>query len=135
MRKIIKNIEELKLLFHKIKNFKEPIVIEVEKFYKNNTNQQLRSFWRLIKVCRNFMNLKGNSFSKEQVASYFKIQAGHYDLIGNEKIPKSIDFNSGTTTEDMKDILKCILDFGKDNHIEDCDITSYETQEILNNYK
>lgn len=137
MKKIIRTQEQLQEYITKLNNYnlKEPIIIEVEKLYKNKTNSQLRSFWMLIRICKLFMNSKGNNFTDEEVATYFKIKAGHYIEQDNIKLPKSIANNSNTTKQDITNIINVILEFGIDNNIEDCYIDSYDLQSLLTNYK
>lgn len=137
MAKIIRTQEQLQEAVNKLKNYKlkEPIIIEVKKLFDKRTNQQLRSFWLLIKVIKLWMNEQDNNFTDEEVATYFKIKAGHYIEKDNIKIAKSIAFNSDTTKKDMEKIINTILDFGIENNIEDCYIDSYDLNELLINYK
>ena len=122
------------LSFSKFK-LKDPIVINIEPFYKKNSNQQLRTYWRLIKVCKNYMNNLGNNFTDEEVSTYFKMKSGHYTEVNNVKLPRSIALNSGTTTKDMKNIIDTILEFGLNNNIKDCYIESQELNELLKYYE
>ncbi len=137
MKKIIKTQEQLKDYITKLNNYnlKEPITIEVEKLYKNKTNQQLRSFWMLIRIVKLWMNEKGNNFTDEEVKNYFLIKSGHYQEINNVKLAKSIANTSNTTKQDMTNIINNILEFGIDNNITDCYIDSYDLESLLNNYK
>lgn len=135
-KKIIYNQQQYNQVMNKLLDYKltEPITIEIEKLYKNRSNQQLRAFWMLIKICKIYMNEKGNNFTEEEVATYFKIKAGHFIEKDGIKLPKSIASNSGTTKEEMNNIINTILEFGIDNNIEDCYIDSYNLQNLLNNY-
>lgn len=137
MKKVIKTQEQLKDYITKLNNYnlKEPITIEVEKLYKNKTNQQLRSFWMLIRIVKLWMNEKGNNFTDEEVKNYFLIKSGHYQEINNVKLAKSIANTSNTTKQDMTNIINNILEFGIDNNITDCYIDSYDLESLLNNYK
>lgn len=137
MAKIIRTQEQLEEATNKLKNYKlkEPIIIEIKKLFDKRTNQQLRSFWLLIKVIKLWMNEQDNNFTDEEVATYFKIKAGHYIEKDSIKIAKSIAFNSDTTKKDMEKIINTILDFGIENNIEDCYIDSYDLNELLINYK
>lgn len=125
--------QNFSLSFSKFK-LKAPIVINIDLFYKKNSNQQLRAYWRLIKVCKNFMNNLGNKFNDEEVSTYFKIKSGHYIEVDDVKLPRSIALESGTTTKDMKHIIDVILEFGLDNEIEDCYIENQEMEELLKYY-
>ena len=137
MKHLIKTQEQLKDYIAKLSNYnlKEPITIEMEKLYKNRTNQQLKAFWLLIKVVRLWMNEQGNNFTDEEVKTYFLIKSGHYQEINNIKIAKSISNTSDTTKQDMKNIINNILEFGITYNIKDCYIDSYDLQNLLNNYK
>ncbi len=140
--------QDFSLSFSKSKiNPQKPIVINIDYFYKKNSNQQLRAYWRLIKVCKNFMNNLGNNFTDEEVSTYFKIRSGHYTEVKGVveqvcngidrdciKIPRSIALDSGTTTKEMKQLIDTILEFGLDNGIEDCYIESQELDELLKYY-
>ena len=119
MKKVIKTQEQLKDYITKLNNYnlKEPITIEVEKLYKNKTNQQLRSFWMLIRIVKLWMNEKGNNFTDEEVKNYFLIKSGHYQEINNVKLAKSIANTSNTTKQDMTNIINNILEFGIDKII------------------
>ena len=59
-----KDKQDFSLSFSKFK-LKAPITINIDLFYKKNSNQQLRAYWRLIKVCKSFMNNQGNNFNDE----------------------------------------------------------------------
>lgn len=122
MKHIIKTQEELKEYINKLNNYnlKEPITIELEKLYKNKTNQQLRSFWMLIRVVKLWMNEKGNNFTDEEVKNYFLIKSGHYQEFNNVKLAKSITNTSNTTKQDMINIINNILEFGITYNIKDC---------------
>lgn len=124
------------LSFSKTKiNPQKPVVVNLDYFYKKNSNQQLRAYWRLIKVCKNFMNNHGNNFDDETVSDYFKLKSGHYGEVDGIKLPRSIALNSGTTTKDMKHLIDTILEFSLDNEIEDCFIENQELDELLKYYE
>lgn len=128
--------QDFSLSFSKSKiNPQKPIVINIDLFYKKNSNQQLRAYWRLIKVCKNFMNNLGNNFTDEVVSDYFKIKSGHYHEIDGVKLPRSIALDSGTTTKEMKQLIDTILEFGLDNGISDCYIENQELDELLKYYE
>jgi hypothetical protein len=136
MKKIARNLQDLVNIFTILKEriTKEPLIIDVESLFNKRTNPQLRAFWLLIKVCKIFMNTKGNNFTDEEVAYYFKIKAGHYTELDNVKMAKSISDKSLTTKEEMENLINAILDFGAENELEDCQISSYEMQELLKYY-
>ncbi len=136
VKKIIKTQEDLAEIIEKLQKLKikEYLVFAIEKLVKAD-NKQLRSYWMLIDICRNWMNSKGNNFSIEEVDYYFRIKSGHYKLISGEKIVKSLSRNKGTTKDDMNNIINTILEFGIKNNIENCNITSYELKSLLENYK
>lgn len=136
MKKIIRNYNQLVDLFKKIKEVinKEPVTIEVEKLFKKRTNQQLKSFWMLVDVCKNYMNSFGNQFTSEEVKNYFLLKSEHTKNIKGVTVVKSISNKSDTTKEDMKKIIDYILDFGVENNIEDCYIDSEDLQQLLNYY-
>ena len=100
--------QDFSLSFSKFK-LKEPITINIDLFYKKNSNQQLRAYWRLIKVCKSFMNNQGNNFNDTDVSDYFKIYSGHYKEADGVKLPRSIALDSGTNNKEKKQHLDTIL--------------------------
>ena len=128
MRRIIRTKEQLNNVINHLGalRLQEPFIINVEKLYNKRTAPQLRSFWLLINIIKVWMNEQGNNFTKEDVATYFKLKAGFYKVIDGVKIAKSIADKSNTTKEDMAEIINCILDFG---------IDSYELEQILKLYE
>lgn len=142
---IAKNCDKnVRILESGIKDFQ----IEISEIKSRRSGKQLRSFWRLVNVVRFYMNDQGNVFSEDAVASWIKIQAGHYDLFEQEaiddegevfiertKVPKSISNRSNTTVSDMKKILEFMLSFGIEHEIKGCEISFEETEELLNNFR
>ena len=108
--------------------------LTVEPYSKDRSQNSLRAYWVLIDVVRNWMNDKGNNFSKEEVSSYFKIRSGFYSEMDGEKLPKSIANNSGCTYDDMRNIIESIINFGIENGIEDCEIVNTDLWDLLENY-
>lgn len=137
MKKILRTVEDLKQVFFFLKEkvAKEPLIIDVESLFNKRSNPQLRAYWLLIRACKVFMNSKGNDFSDEEVSYYFKIKANHYTELNEVKIAKSISDKSLTTKEEMEKLINTILDFGCENEIEDCQITSNEMKELLKYYE
>ena len=137
MKKIIYNQSLFNSFIEKLKTYiiKEPITIEIEKLYKNRSNKQLRTFWLLVRILKTHMNECGNNFTDEDVATYFKLKAGHYIEKDNLKLPKSIDSKSGTTKTEMNKIINCMLEMGIDNNWEDVYIESEELNTLLNEYE
>lgn len=106
--------------------------MSIEKLADNT--KQLKSYWMLIEVCKNFMNEKGNNFTKEQVDYYFRMKAKHYTDIDGIIVIKSISKRNGATKEEMTNLINTILDFGKQNQIKDCEIISPYLRDLLKNY-
>lgn len=109
--------------------------IEIHRVSKKRSGQQLRSYWRLVRIIKDYMNSLGNKFSDEEVSDWIKISAGYFKEIRGEKIAKSIANKSDATVEDVKNILEFMLDFGAEHKIRDCNIASTEYDEIINFYK
>lgn len=132
--KIINNQEDLNNILKRLNNFKlkSPLVLSIEKLADNT--KQLKSYWMLIEVCKNFMNEKGNSFTKEQVDYYFRMKAKHYTDIDGIIVIKSISKRNGATKEEMTNLINTILDFGKQNNIRDCEIISPYLRDLLEKY-
>lgn len=109
--------------------------IEIRKLSKKRSDNQLRSYWRLIRVVKNFMNEHGNLFNDEEVSNWIKVRAGHYQEIKGEKIPKSIANKSSCTVEQMRTIIEFILAFGIEYNIQDCYIRDEELEDLLKFYQ
>ena len=137
MRTIIRNREQLIDLFKKLNKTieKEEIIVDVEKAVNQRSGKQLRSFWLLISVVRNFFLENGNNWSSDDIASYFKIKAGLYKELNGVKIPNSISNKAHATKEDMEKLIDCIIEFGAENNIENCYLLDEEREMLLNYYK
>lgn len=109
--------------------------IEIREIAEKRSGQQLKAFWILIESVKRYMNGQGNKFSKEQVAEYFKIESGHFDLINEIKIGRSIANNSDCTREDMEHLINTILKFGIEHDITDCFIEDRDLKELLKHYE
>lgn len=116
-------------------DIRQDFEIEIRPISKKRSDQQLRSFWRLVRVIKDYMNDKGNKFTDEEVASWIKISAGHFNEIDGQKIAKSISNKSSATVDDMTKIIEFMLEFGGEHKIKDCYISSAEYDEIINFYK
>lgn len=128
--------QEFCLSFSKSKiNPQKPIIVNIDYFYKKNSNKQLRAYWRLIKVCKVFMNDNGNNFTDEEVSIYFKLKSSHYTEVDAVKIPRSIALESGTTTQEMKQLIDTILEFGLEFNIDGCEICNDELESLLEYYE
>jgi hypothetical protein len=138
MKLQIKNYEDLVKAFSQLKEkgFPKPYILTTEPVIEKRTGKQLRAYWRLINVVKNFMNHDcGNNFTAEHVSHWFKLKSGFFVIHENEKLPKSISDNSDCKREDMINILENILDFGRTFDIKDCFLMNDEWEEILRNYK
>jgi hypothetical protein len=138
MKSLIKNYEDLVKAFTQIKSkgFSKEYLIYTEPFSKKRSKNQLRAYWRLIHIVKNYMNNDcGNEFTSEQISDWFKIISGFYTDFEGIYLPKSISDKSKCTKEDMKNLINRIINFGVENDIEDCFITDSEWKEILNDYK
>jgi hypothetical protein len=118
-----------------IKNFKGDCEVEVKSLNLKRSGQQLKSYWMLIESVQKWMNDKGNTFSKEEVSSYFKIQAGHSEIIKMYSVPKSIANKSDCSKEQMEAIINTILVFGAENGIVGVEIEDKELKSLLGYYK
>ena len=109
-RKVIRNIEELKNAFSIIKKTveKEPVILECEKLINKRTAKQLRGYWVLINSLVAFFNENGLYYTAEMVSNVFKIKAGLYKEIQEEKIPLSISDKSKRTKKEMKNARRRI---------------------------
>lgn len=114
---------------------KHDFEIEVRRISKKRSGKQLRSYWLLVRVIKDYMNSQGNNFTNDQVSDWIKINAGHFADIDGVKVAKSIAGKSDATVEDMVRILEFMLDFGSQYKIRDCYIASTEYDEIINFYK
>jgi hypothetical protein len=137
---ILRTSADLKNMIDKLtKHFNrksyESLVCQVDKYYKAETNGQLRGYYRLIDVVKYWMNEQGNNYTKEEVDMYFRLKSEHYNIIKGEKITKSISLKSGTTKQDMKRLIDTVLDFGIEFNIADCELTNEELLSILRDYK
>lgn len=135
MKKIIRSYEELVEIFKKIKEIKEPLVLDVEKLANKRSHKQLRSYWLLIKICKLWMAEQGQHFTDEEVSYYFKIKAGFFNEFNGVKMAKSISDKSTCSKKDMENLINTILDFGIENNIEDCYIENQEMEELLKFYE
>lgn len=115
-------------------NHNRGFIITITRVTSKNNLQQLRGYWRIIRVIKEWMNSQGNHFTDEQVSDYFKVQAGHCNTIRGVSIPKSIALNSKTTAEEMFYIIDEALEFGKRFDIPDCNITPQERADIQDYY-
>lgn len=110
--------------------------VVIRKIKKERGEKALKAYWHLIGIVRNFMNKDcGNSFTKEEISDYFKMQAGHKKRVNGVDIPRSIANNAGCTWEDMQNILRYILQFGAENSIRDCEITTMQEQQYKEYYR
>ena len=114
---------------------KHDFEIEVRRVSKKRSGKQLRSYWLLVRVIKDYMNSQGNIFTNDQVSDWVKINAGHYAEVDGLKIAKSIAGKSDATVDDMVKILEFMLNFGIEHNIRDCFIASTEYDEIINFYK
>lgn len=131
-QEIVKILDEL---LKKAKSTKKDFELEFRKIDNKRTGQQLKSYWHLIRVVRNWMNNLGNKFSDEEVSNFFKIKAGHCTQIDDVWIAKSVANKSDCTTVQMKAIIDEILEFGVENNIEDCEIDNSELDGLLKFYE
>lgn len=119
-----------------MKQFKDDFQVEIKKVDKKRSGKQLRAYWRLIRVVKNFMNEQGNLFSDEEVSDWFKLRADHYvEITEGEKIPKSIANKSDCSVEQMRKIIETIIAFGENYNIQDCYIRDEELEELLKFYQ
>lgn len=125
---------QLKTCFHRWQDSEKDFQVIIEPYQEERSPKALRGYWRLIGIVTDWMNDKGNHFVKEEVSDYFKIQAGHKRKIGNEFVPKSIAKNAGCTWLEMKHLLDYILQFGYENNIMGCELTSDEEREFKEYY-
>jgi|TARA_Y100000310_G_scaffold129918_2_gene129104 hypothetical protein len=109
--------------------------IIIDKHSPKRSSKQLSGYWVLINICKDFMNERGDNLTSEEVSYYFKIKAGHYNLIDGVKIARSISNKSDTTREDMQKIIHCIMEFGVDNDIQDCHLEPRELRDMLNYFR
>lgn len=120
-------------------NSNQDFVVHIDKYSPTRSGKQLRSYWRLINVVKKYMNDQGNSFSDEEVSSYFKDVAGLYKTssIGIKEY-KSLSRSKKkqkVTREEMRLLIEKILSFGEQNNISDCYIEPRELTELLKYYE
>lgn len=130
-----KIIEILDKALYRAARLKKDFEIEFRRIDSKRSNNQLRSYWRLINIVMNWMNYHGNNFTNDQVSDVFKIKAGHFIEHDSIKIPKSIANGSYCTSEQMNKIIQCILEFGIEHEIEDCEIDNVELDALLKFYE
>lgn len=109
--------------------------IEIKELSKKRSGQQLKAFWVLIESVKRYMNAHGNNYTKDQIAEWFKIEAGHCDSIEGQRIGKSIANKSDCSKEQMEALITEILKFGAENDIKDCYIEDRELEELLKFYE
>ena len=96
------------------------------------SGQQLKGYWVLIRIVKDWMTEQGNNFTDEEVSNYFKIRAGHYSNIGGVQTPKSISNKSSITVLEMEKLLREIEIFGASNEIPNCYLEDRAKKEMLN---
>ena len=96
------------------------------------SGQQLKGYWVLIRIVKDWMIEQGNNFTDEEVSNYFKIRAGHYSNIGGVQTPKSISNKSSITVLEMEKLLREIEIFGASNEIPNCYLEDRAKKEMLN---
>lgn len=128
-------MNSMRLCFDNYSKTKYDFEVIIRNYSKKRSSNQLRAYWMLIRIVKDYMNSEGNSFDDKTVSDYFKIHSGHFEVIDDVKIPKSIAFNSGTTRVEMKNIIDAILKFGIDNNIKGCHIESDVLKDLIASYK
>ena len=111
------------------------IEITPKKYNKNRSSNQLRAYWVLINVVKNWMNSQGNSYTEDNVSDYFKWKSGYCIEIEGEMVVKSIANQSNCSVEEMEKLITTILEFGIKNGIDGCEIDDLELKSILNYYQ
>ena len=114
---------------------KQDFSVVIDKYSPKRTQPQLKGYFKLINICREYMQKQGNNFTQNEVDTYFRIKSGHYSLMDGVKIPKSISNRSDTTTQEMGALISCVVEFGVDNYIKDCFLEPTALREMLNYYK
>ena len=122
-------------VYNLIEDCTQDFSVVIDKYSPKQSEVQLRGYWRLITVCKNYMNEQGNNYTKEEVSNYFKIKAGHYNDIEGNKTPKSIKRRSDTTKQEMSNLMRCIVAFGVEFEIQDCFLEPTVLKEMLSYYK
>ena len=96
------------------------------------SGQQLKGYWVLIRIVKDWMTEQGNNFTDEEVSNYFKIRAGHYSNIGGVQTPKSISNKSSITVLEMEKLLREIEIFGAEHGIPNCYLEDQAKKEMFN---
>lgn len=96
---------------------------------------ELRAYWVLITIVKDWLFEQGNINSKEEVSEMFKHLAGHTKIINGVEVSRSIANNSDCTWKDMSNLLSCILAFGQENNIVGCELKEKDKEEIRKNYE
>ena len=109
--------------------------VEVKELGKKRSGNQLKAFWVLIKVIKDWMWEQGNTYTAENISDWIKIRAGHCVEIDGDVFAKSIANKSDCTKEQMEVIIHTILQFGAENGIEGCEIEDRDLKELLEWYK
>lgn len=115
--------------------YKKDFEVEITEINSKRSGSQLKVYWHLIKVVREYMNRGGNNYSKSVVDEWAKRGGGHYEIINGEKYGKSIANKSDCTIEDMRNIIEFILQFGAEHHIDECYIEDKDLEILLNYYR
>lgn len=109
--------------------------VVIREYRQERGEQALKAYWVLIGIVQQYMNKNcGNTFTKEEISDYFKMQAGHKRRVNEIDIPRSIANNAGCKWDDMKNILDYILRFGVEHEIRGCEITTMQKQEYYKYY-
>ncbi len=108
--------------------------VEIKLLNFKRSGSQLKAYWVLVESVRQWMNDKGNTFTKENVSDWIKIRAGHAEKIGFYEVPKSIANKSECSKEQMEAIINTILVFGSENGVLGCEIEDRELKSLLEYY-
>ena len=122
------------IIFGKVKT-KKDFEVEIRFSKESRTGKQLKAYWRLLKIIKDYMNFQGNFYCDEEVHQWVKMSAGHYSIINNEKVARSIANDKGATKEDMIKIFDFIKHFGIEHGLKGCEIESEEMRALLDCYK
>lgn len=117
-----------------IDNTKTDLKITVEN-YKPKGDKALRGYWLLLGVVEKWMQEQGNSYNKEELSDYFKLQVSHSMKLNGQFIPRSISNKSDCTFEDLKKLIDYIVRFGDENNIKGCELRNGQEQEFIDYYK
>jgi hypothetical protein len=135
MKYLIKNYEDLVKAFTELrsKGFNKEYILLTEEAEKRRSNNQLRAYWRLINVVWHYLKYDcGNEdYTKEQVSDSFLIDAGYCSNVRGRETAKSISNKAKMPRETMTRVIENIMQFGEENHIQDCFLMSSELNEIL----